>query len=59
MNYTNLHGSRIADQAFGGIMGYPTTFILDQQRIPVMKFDGLAPTRDIEQEILVLIGRAT
>ncbi len=56
IDYTVVRGSDAVSRRFGGIMGFPTTFILDRHRIPVVSYPGLAPSRMIEEQVVAQIG---
>ncbi|MFN7952811.1 MAG: TlpA disulfide reductase family protein [bacterium] len=55
IDYPVVRGSDAVSRRFGGIVGFPTTFILDRHRVPVMSYPGLASPRAMEQQILAQI----
>jgi thiol-disulfide isomerase/thioredoxin len=59
IDYPVVRGSDALTRRFGGIMGFPTTFILDRHRVPVVSYPGLASPRAMEQQILAQLGAPT
>ncbi len=55
IDYPVVRGSDAVGRRFGGIAGFPTTFILDRHRVPVVSYPGLASPRAMEQQILAQI----
>lgn len=56
IDYPVVRGSDAVSRRFGGIVGFPTTFILDRRRVPVVSYPGLASPRAMEQQILAHLG---
>lgn len=57
INYRLVMGSAEAVAAFGGLEGYPTTFIFDRQGKLVKRHVGYRPPGVFEDEILTLLQR--
>lgn len=57
--YPIVVGDDKVEKGFGGIWGFPTTFIVDQQGRVVKKFTGQDPKKhaQIEAELQKLLGR--
>jgi thiol-disulfide isomerase/thioredoxin len=55
INYRILMGTAEAVAAFGGLEGYPTTFIFDRSGRLVERHVGYRPREVFEDEILVLL----
>jgi peroxiredoxin len=56
VNYTMLIASKETANLYGGILGIPTTFILDRQGRIVKKFIGAMPPETFNEAILPLLG---
>ncbi len=56
MNYPVLLGTREVAQKYGGIMGIPTTFILDKEHRIRKKVVGWRPENFFRQELDKLLG---
>jgi cytochrome c biogenesis protein CcmG/thiol:disulfide interchange protein DsbE len=56
IEYPIVMGDEEDAEAFGGIMGLPTTFIIDRSGNIVKKYVGLPPAGDMEQLIKELVG---
>ncbi len=58
MEYTVVIGNDNVAQDFGGVMGLPTTFIIDRKGNIVKKYTGFQPSfmREIEETIKQLAG---
>ena len=59
VNYTMLIANDQTANDFGGIVGIPTTFVLDRQGRVVKKFVGQAQLKDFEDAIQPLLGQAS
>ncbi|TYB31941.1 MAG: TlpA family protein disulfide reductase [Candidatus Mcinerneyibacterium aminivorans] len=57
INYTVLIGNKEVAQAFGGIQGIPTTFIVDRDGNVVFKQVGLASEKKFEQQIKKVLDK--
>lgn len=57
MNYPIIIGNQQIAQAYGGILGLPTTFIIDPAGRIRKKLTGSTDFRAIEQEIVTLLGK--
>src|SRR2546425_800839 len=56
VNYTMLLANDETARRFGGIVGIPTTFVLDRQGRIVKKFMGVMPAQTFEEAILPLLA---
>ena len=56
IEYPIVMGDEKDAEAFGGIMGLPTTFIIDRSGNIVKKYVGLPPAGDMERLVKELIG---
>jgi len=56
INYTMLLATDDTARLYGGIVGIPTTFILDRQGRIVKKFVGVVPPETLEQAIQPLLA---
>jgi peroxiredoxin len=56
VNYTMLIASKATADLYGGILGIPTTFIVDRQGRIVKKFVGAMPPETFNEAILPLLG---
>ena len=56
VNYTMLLANDETARRFGGIVGIPTTFVLDRQGRIVKKFMGVMPAQSFEEAILPLLA---
>ncbi len=57
MNYPILIGNRSVGNSFGGIVGFPTTIILDRKWQIFKKYPGLTGKDVLEHDIKVLLAR--
>ncbi|HET9253449.1 MAG TPA: TlpA disulfide reductase family protein [Candidatus Eisenbacteria bacterium] len=57
VNYTMLIASQETADAFGGIQGVPTTFVLDRKGTIVKRFVGRAPAEAFEEAIRPLLAQ--
>jgi thiol-disulfide isomerase/thioredoxin len=55
IKYPVVMGDDNVAQDFGGIMGLPTTFIVDRKRNIVKKFIGLPPNEELEKTVRQLV----
>ena len=56
VNYPMLLANDETARRFGGIVGIPTTFVLDRQGRIVKKFMGVMPAQTFEEAILPLLA---
>ena len=56
VNYTMLLANKDTANLYGGIVGIPTTFVLDRQGRIVKKFIGVAPPEAFEETVRPLLG---
>ncbi len=56
INYPIVMGNNQIVQAYGGITGFPTTFIVDQKGRIVRKYVGFRPESVFEEDIRSLLG---
>ena len=56
INYTMLLANDETAHSYGGIVGIPTTFILDRQGKIVKKFIGVVPPETFEQAVQALLA---
>jgi cytochrome c biogenesis protein CcmG, thiol:disulfide interchange protein DsbE len=56
IQYPIVMGNEKDAEAFGGILGLPTTFIIDRQGNVAKKYIGLPPAADMERVIKELVG---
>jgi thiol-disulfide isomerase/thioredoxin len=56
IEYPIVMGNEKDAEAFGGIIGLPTTFIIDRSGNIVKKYVGLPPAEDMERVIKELVG---
>jgi peroxiredoxin len=56
IQYPIVMGNEKDAEAFGGIIGLPTTFIIDRQGNVAKKYIGLPPAEDMERVIKELVG---
>jgi cytochrome c biogenesis protein CcmG/thiol:disulfide interchange protein DsbE len=56
IEYPIVMGDERDAEAFGGILGLPTTFIIDRNGNIVKKYIGLPPAADMERVIKELVG---
>jgi len=56
INYTMLLATDDTAHQYGGIVGIPTTFILDRQGKIVKKFIGVVPPETFEQTVQSLLS---
>jgi peroxiredoxin len=54
--YTNLIGTDAVGEAFGGILGYPSAFLIDREGKIVSRYVGAVPKRVFETRIRELLG---
>lgn len=54
--YTNLIGSEEVEKAFGGVLGYPTAFLVDRDGKIVDSYVGGVPKRVFESRIREILG---
>ena len=54
--YLNLIGNDEVAQDFGGIVGFPTAFLLDRDGRIIETFVGAKPRKVLEQKIRELLG---
>jgi thiol-disulfide isomerase/thioredoxin len=54
---TIVMGEEKTPQAFGGLLGLPTTFMVDREGKFYSKHQGLVQKADIEEEIQILLGK--
>ena len=57
INYTVLVGNKEVADAFGGIQGIPTTFIIDKNGNVEFKQVGLAPEKKFEEELKKVLNK--
>lgn len=57
--YVNLLGNEEVAEAFGGIVGYPTAFLVDREGRVVATYVGGTPKRIFEAKIKELLGDAS
>lgn len=55
INYTMLLGNDDTAKSYGGILGIPTTFVIDRQGRIVQKFVGVMPAKTFEDTIRPLL----
>jgi peroxiredoxin len=55
INYTMLIANDETAKSFGGILGIPTTFVIDRQGRIVQKFVGVMPAKTFEDTIQPLL----
>ena len=56
IEYTSLLSSAEAEKAFGGIVGLPTTFVLDRTGKVVRSYVGEMEKRELEEDLHSLLG---
>jgi peroxiredoxin len=56
MNYPVVAGNKEIAEAYGGILGLPTTFLIGRDGRIRTKYPGLADFAKLEQEISALLG---
>jgi len=56
VNYTMLLANDDTAKSFGGILGIPTTFIIDRQGRIVQKYIGVMPAKTFEEAIQPLLA---
>jgi thiol-disulfide isomerase/thioredoxin len=56
VSYTNLLGNEKVEQAFGGVLGYPTAFFIDRDGKIVDSYVGGVPKRVFEARLRELLG---
>jgi len=56
VSYTNLLGNEEVEQAFGGVLGYPTAFFIDRDGKIVDSYVGGVPKRVFEKRLRELLG---
>jgi len=56
INYTMLLASKDTADLYGGVLGIPTTFVIDRQGRIVKKFVGVAPPEAFEEAIQPLLA---
>ena len=56
VNYTMLLANKDTANLYGGIVGIPTTFVLDRQGRIVKKFIGVMPPETFEETVRPLLG---
>ncbi len=56
IDYPILIGTRSMSNSFGGITGYPTTFVLDQKWRIYKKYPGLVDKRVLEGDVKKLLA---
>jgi len=56
INYTMLLANKEIANLYGGVVGIPTTFVLDRQGRIVKKFIGVMPPEAFEEAIRPLLG---
>jgi peroxiredoxin len=54
--YTNLIGNDAVGEAFGGILGYPSAFLVDGEGKIVARYVGAVPKRVFETRIREMLG---
>jgi hypothetical protein len=59
VNYTILMGKEAVGEAYGGVVGLPTTFYIDRQGRIVDQVVGLVSHSDIEDNIKKALGGGT
>jgi thiol-disulfide isomerase/thioredoxin len=59
MNYTIVMGTDQTPEQFGGLPGYPVSFVIDQDGKYYSKHLGLVSKEDVEDDIQVLLRRAS
>lgn len=59
MNYPVITGSQQIAQAYGGILGLPTTLIIDRDGTIQKKFNGVTDFASLEKEVVKLLGKVS
>ena len=54
--FTVVMGNEKTPGLFGGLLGFPTTFMVDRDGHYYSKHQGLVGKRDVEDEVLILLG---
>src|SRR6185295_2573817 len=54
--YTNLIGSEEIGEKFGGLYGFPTTFLLDGTGKILKTYIGMVPRKDFEDSVTKALG---
>jgi len=54
--YTNLMGNDATSEAFGGVLGLPTAFLIDKDGMIVATWVGGVPKRIFEQKVREYLG---
>ena len=57
IEYTSLMSSREAEEAFGGVAGLPSTFILDREGHLIKSYVGPVEPETLEKDIQTLLAR--
>ncbi len=57
LSYLNLIGTLEVEKQFGGVVGYPTAFLIDRDGTIVETFIGPKPKKVLEKKIVELLGR--
>jgi thiol-disulfide isomerase/thioredoxin len=57
--YTNLVGNDQVGEDFGGLFGYPTTFLVDGKGRIVDTFQGMVPARILKERVAAAVGAAS
>ncbi|HEU5179895.1 MAG TPA: TlpA disulfide reductase family protein [Candidatus Polarisedimenticolia bacterium] len=56
IEYTSLQSSQEVEKAFGGIVGLPTTFVLDRTGKVINSYVGEMEKRELEEDLHSLLG---
>ena len=56
-NLTVVMGEEKTPEAFGGLLGLPTTFMVDRDGKLYSKHQGMVQKADVEEEIQILLGK--
>ena len=59
MNYPVIVGSQQIAQAYGGILGLPTTIIIDRDGTIQKKINGATDFASLEKEVVKLLGKVS
>lgn len=57
MNYPVIAGSQTIAQAYGGILGLPTTFIIDRDGHVAKKLTGSTDFGELEKDVVGMLGQ--
>jgi glutathione peroxidase-family protein len=56
MTYPVVLGSDQVAEAFGGVVGFPTTYLVDREGKVVDRWVGVIPPRILEEKVRALVA---